>query len=435
MHRLHRVVLLTAISLATTLSLLAEPALAAPRTSASPRSTYTVVAGDYLSGIALKLNVSLHQLLTANHLRVDSVIIPGQQLVAPTRGGGTTKAQNAPVSSSSGSDARYTVVSGDYLTGIADRLGVSTRALLTANHLSLNSVIFPGMKLVVPVGGTLPSATAAPAPKATAAPKAPAGSAATTYTVVAGDSLSGIAQSFSVSLTSLLATNQLSSSSLIYPGMTLKMPKGAKKPSTAPLSAPKPATSTPSLKYVVIAGDSLSGIAQKLGVTLPSVLAANSLTTSSTIIPGMELVVPAGGHLPVAAGSTAGDSALSHDVRTVLAYARAQIGKAYKFNTAGPDTFDCSGLVLAAYATIGTTLPHYSGAQISFGTAVDWTTEAIHAGDLVFYESAPGSGIVNHVGIATSATTWVQAPRTGDVVREGRFGTTRIIGVRRLIGA
>ena len=189
------------------------------------------------------------------------------------------------------------------------------------------------------------------------------------------------------------------------------------------------------LKYTVVAGDSLSGIAKALGVTLANLMSTNKLTTVSVILPGMQLQVPAGGHLPVVATPTTNDTTLAPDVRTVVEFARAQIGKPYKFNTAGPDTFDCSGLVLAAFASIGTSLPHYSGAQIAFGTAVDWTTEPIKAGDLVFLESAPGTGVVNHVGIATSATTWVQAPRTGDVVREGRISTTRIVGVRRLLGA
>jgi cell wall-associated NlpC family hydrolase len=120
-------------------------------------------------------------------------------------------------------------------------------------------------------------------------------------------------------------------------------------------------------------------------------------------------------------------------VASVLAFAQAQLGKPYKFNTAGPDTFDCSGLALAAYATVGIELPHYSGAQMAFGAAVDVTTEPIRPGDLVFLESAPGTGVINHVGIATSATTWIQAPRNGDVVRTGTIPTYRVVGVQRLI--
>lgn len=432
MSRLHRMVFSSGVGIAIVLSMVAAPASAAAQ---APASTYTVVAGDYLSGIALKLNVSMSALLDANNLRVASVIVPGQHLVVP--GAKASKASSSPAPAAAPTTT-YTVVAGDFLTGIADRLGVSVRALLTANRLTLNSVIHPGQQLIVPEGGSVPGAATPaspkPAPKPTPKPAPAPATPAAKYTVRSGDSLSGIAQTVGVSLASLLSANQLSASSLIYPGMQLTLPKGAHlpaAPSTPAAPTPEPAAVT----YTVVAGDSLSGIAAALGVSLTALLSTNKLTASSIIVPGKKLVVPAGGHLPAVATPASGEPSQAPDVRTVIEFARAQIGKPYKFNTAGPDTFDCSGLVLAAYAQIGTTLPHYSGAQIAFGTAVDWTTEAIKPGDLVFLESAPGTGVVNHVGIATSATTWVQAPRTGDVVREGRITTGRIIGVRRLIGA
>ena len=68
-----------------------------------------------------------------------------------------------------------------------------------------------------------------------------------------------------------------------------------------------------------------------------------------------------------------------------------------------------------------------------FGDAIDWTTTKIAAGDLVFLETFAGSGIIGHVGIAISATEWVQAPRSGDVVRTSTIPTQRIVAVRRLL--
>ena len=78
-------------------------------------------------------------------------------------------------------------------------------------------------------------------------------------------------------------------------------------------------------------------------------------------------------------------------------------------------------------------LPHYSVAQSVYGRAIDWRTEAIRPGDLVFLERTTGSGAINHVAIATSATTWVHAPRTGDVVRTGSISFSRVVAVRRLV--
>ena len=86
-----------------------------------------------------------------------------------------------------------------------------------------------------------------------------------------------------------------------------------------------------------------------------------------------------------------------------------------------------------AYAQIGVTMPHYSGAQALLGTGVDWTTQPVRAGDLVFLESSVGSGVISHVGIAINATQWIQAPRSGDVVRVGSIPSTRVIAIRRLV--
>lgn len=316
----------------------------------------------------------------------------------------------------------YTVRSGDSLYGIALKMKVKLSALLEANRMTLNSVIHPGMTVVVPSGGTVP---AAPAPAATA-----------TYTVRSGDSLWGIATAARVRLDDLLRANKLGLTSLIYPGMVLTLPGVAAAPTSttaAPTTAAPTTTTAPDI-YVVVSGDWLAKIAGVLKVSLKELLSANGLRATSVIHPGDRLVVPAGGVLPSPASPTSTTVASNATpIDRVLAYALAQVGKPYKFFTAGPETFDCSGLTLAAFAQIGISLPHYSGAQLRYGAAVDWRTEQIRPGDLVFLESVPGSGIVSHVGIATSATTYVHAPRSGDVVKTGTFPTYRILAVRRLV--
>lgn len=340
-------------------------------------------------------------------------------------------ATGAKVAAPAAAPLTYTVQAGDYLSGIAAKLGVSLTKLLTTNQLSSTSLIYPGMKLIVPAGGALP------------APAAPAPGTPLVYTVRPGDYLGGIASKMGVTLSKLLTTNQLTLTSVIHPGSQLKVPTGGHLPTgsvTTPAPTPAPAhggNASAPLVYVVRSGDYLSGIAPRLGVRLSDLLATNKLTLTSLIYPGLRLVVPAGGHLPTAPAAPAapapGAPATNARVGTVLAFAQAQLGKPYLFNAAGPDAFDCSGLTMAAYAEIGISLPHYSGAQVQYGTAVDWTTQAIRPGDLVFLESAPGTGLINHVGIATSATQWVQAPRSGDVVRMGTIPMYRVVAVRRLV--
>lgn len=90
----------------------------------------------------------------------------------------------------------------------------------------------------------------------------------------------------------------------------------------------------------------------------------------------------------------------------VVAFARAQVGKRYVFATAGPNTFDCSGLVVAAYRLVGLGLPHQTGALAGRGRPV--SRAQLAPGDLVF----PASG---HVGIYVGGGMMVHAstPRGG----------------------
>jgi len=363
----------------------------------------------------------------------------------------TAQAGASTTSSPALAPLTYTVQAGDYLSGIAIRMGIKMSALLEANKLTVTSLIYPGMKLIVPAGGVVP------APKATVARAAePAAAAASRYTVRSGDSLSGIAGRMGVKLSALLAVNKLTVASVIHPGAQLVVPDGGVLPSAGtpvgtPAASPSgAAASGTTVQYVVRSGDYLTGIAPALGVRVADLLSVNRLTMTSLIYPGMSLTVPAGGRLPAVApavtpvvtsvvtpAATPAGGATTPDSRiaTVIAFVQAQLGEPYKAFAAGPDSWDCSGLTMAAYGEIGISLPHYSGTQMTKGLAVDRATQPIVAGDLIFLETSVGSGIVGHVGIAISSTQWIHSPRTGDVVRMGNIPTTRVIAIRRLLPA
>jgi hypothetical protein len=95
-----------------------------------------------------------------------------------------------------------------------------------------------------------------------------------------------------------------------------------------------------------------------------------------------------------------------------ITFARAQIGKPYKFGAVGPDSYDCSGLIVAAYrhANPPITLPHWTGALINIGREV--ARGELQPGDLVF----PDSG---HVQLYVGNNQMIEAPRPGEVVRQG----------------
>lgn len=96
---------------------------------------------------------------------------------------------------------------------------------------------------------------------------------------------------------------------------------------------------------------------------------------------------------------------------TAIEFARAQLGKPYRYAAVGPDSYDCSGLTMTAYGAAGIRLPHYSGAQYSALPHV--SLDAMLPGDLVFWGSGGGS----HVGIYVGNGLMIHAPHTGDVVK------------------
>ena len=403
MSRFTRVVVAAILSTAT-ISLTVSTA------HATPPAVYVVKEGDSLGRIALKLGVKLPDLLSANDMTVNSLIVPGQQLVVP----------QAP--SGGGSAGSYTVKAGDSLSMIAARHKVSLAALLAANGMTASSLIMPGMTLALPAGAV----TAAVTSNTTTT-----GSAAT-YTVKAGDSLSAIAGRSRVTLAALLGANNMTATSLITPGMKLTLPAGAATPSSSSSNGSNSsATGAAGSSYTVKAGDSLSKIAARNGVTLGALLTANNMTATSLITPGMTLALPQGAS-PAQPQST-NQPAAGSGIDTVLRFALSQQGKPYQFAASGPDAYDCSGLTRRAYAQIGINLVHQSAAQATQGTAVAFWSEQILPGDLVFMATR-GNDVISHVGIAIDGDTWIQARRPGEVVRVGPMpAKTSIVTVRRFV--
>ncbi|MFC0580815.1 LysM peptidoglycan-binding domain-containing protein [Micrococcoides hystricis] len=116
--------------------------------SSSSSSTYTVKSGDTLSGIAAKTSTSLATLLRANGLKSSSVIYPGQKLkLSGSASTSTASKASSSTSASTATGGTYTVKSGDTLSGIASRNGISLSTLLSANGLKSTSTIYPGQKL------------------------------------------------------------------------------------------------------------------------------------------------------------------------------------------------------------------------------------------------------------------------------------------------
>ncbi|WP_232835375.1 C40 family peptidase [Actinocorallia populi] len=93
-----------------------------------------------------------------------------------------------------------------------------------------------------------------------------------------------------------------------------------------------------------------------------------------------------------------------------LRLALTQLGKPYVWGADGPDSYDCSGLTMWAYAKVGIHLPHYTGSQWNAGAHID--RSELQPGDLVFFYSD-----LHHVGLYIGDGQMVHAPQTGDVVK------------------
>ncbi len=115
---------------------------------------------------------------------------------------------------------------------------------------------------------------------------------------------------------------------------------------------------------------------------------------------------------------------------SVVSIAMQYLGVPYVWGGASPSGFDCSGLVVYAFAQAGRPgLPHYTGALWNMGYAVGYSS--LQAGDLVFFY---GGG---HVGIYIGGGQFIHAPHTGDVVKisdmsPGSSYASSFIGARRL---
>ncbi|SEM98472.1 NlpC/P60 family protein [Nonomuraea pusilla] len=106
-------------------------------------------------------------------------------------------------------------------------------------------------------------------------------------------------------------------------------------------------------------------------------------------------------------------------------WALTQQLKPYVWGAEGPSSYDCSGLVMAAYQQVGISLPHYTGDQWTAGRHV--RREDMRPGDLVFFYSD-----LHHVGIYLGGGLMVHAPQTGDVVRVVPLGNRPFAGAVRI---
>jgi cell wall-associated NlpC family hydrolase len=109
--------------------------------------------------------------------------------------------------------------------------------------------------------------------------------------------------------------------------------------------------------------------------------------------------------------------------RLAVSFAYSQMGKPYSWGAAGPGSYDCSGLTMAAWRAAGVSMPHSAKAQYNSFPKVPLSDLA--PGDIVYY---PG-----HIALYVGDGMVIHAPTTGDVVRKVPYqqAGSNVIGAAR----
>lgn len=165
-----------------------------------------------------------------------------------------TRFDNRAVSTtpSTNNSETYTVQAGDTLTAIANKYGTTVDSLVALNSIADKNKIYVGQVLKIS-GATSNNSTS--------------------YTVQAGDTLSGIASKFGTTYQELARINNISNPNLIYVGQVIKI-NGASNNT-----------------YTVVAGDTLSEIAQKYNTTVSELASKNGIADINKIYIGQILKI------------------------------------------------------------------------------------------------------------------------------------------------
>ena len=158
---------------------------------------YTVQSGDTLGKIALNFSTTTDNLITINNLSNPNMLFVGQVLNVPAAAVAPTPPPPAPVVPTT----EHVVQSGDTLSKIALKYGVTTDELAKANNISNPKMLFIGQRLIIP--------TKAPAPQQVI------------HTVVSGDTLWLISQKYSVPMDQIVKNNNLANANSLFIGQKL----------------------------------------------------------------------------------------------------------------------------------------------------------------------------------------------------------------------
>lgn len=313
--------------------------------------------------------------------------------------------------SASAAENTYTVQPGDSLWKISQNYHVTINQLKDWNQLTSDR-IYVNQSLSI-------QSTMSTAPV----------SSGSTYTVTAGDTLSGIAKTYGTTVSKLKSTNGLSSD-LIRIGQKLILPGG-----TSPAPVTQAVTNSTNLSnYLVKSGDSLSVIAASYHTTVAQLKSLNGLT-SDTIYVGQTLKISGTSSATVSATAMSAPSApivatplgtAASKAQAVINEAKKYIGTPYVWGGNTPAGFDCSGFVKYVFNKVGVSLPRTVATQWDATRSVGTP----QPGDIVYYQTYKSGP--SHDGIYLGNNKFIHAGDSGVTISDMTYTywKTRYLGAR-----
>jgi len=121
---------------------------------------------------------------------------------------------------------------------------------------------------------------------------------------------------------------------------------------------------------------------------------------------------------PAGCGESVGNFLMtSSAAATAIEFTKQQLGEPYLWGGNGPDAWDCSGILVKAFAQANIQIPRVANDQYRRGGAFLPVKDA-QPGDLIFWATDPGDPVtVHHVGMYLGGEQYIHAPQTGDVVK------------------
>ncbi|MEZ4707165.1 MAG: LysM peptidoglycan-binding domain-containing protein [Caldilineaceae bacterium] len=177
----------------------------AETTSESGPYSHVVQPGDTLNDISLQYDVSAAEIIAANNLSAPDNILVGQALIIPGYQPGEGEATG---SVEENGQVFYIVQPGDQLFAIAERFGVATADIISANGIQNPGLLRIGQRLIIPGITELQAAAAS----------------GRLHTVQPGEGLGQIAAYYGVTIADIARLNNLGNVEIIYPGQELIIP-------------------------------------------------------------------------------------------------------------------------------------------------------------------------------------------------------------------